>query len=108
MSFDDADSLALKWACFHPLENCLPNLLFFIYCSSLSPDADPDGSFQREGFARQSMSEKRTKQYENAAQLEIIRSRKSKSMDLGKCFARLILRINVEFFFSLVFPELTH
>ncbi|XP_061522324.1 partitioning defective 3 homolog isoform X2 [Phycodurus eques] len=50
---------------------------------SLSPDADPDGSFQREGFARQSMSEKRTKQYENAAQLEIIKSRKSKSMDLG-------------------------
>ncbi|XP_057681039.1 partitioning defective 3 homolog [Corythoichthys intestinalis] len=50
---------------------------------SLSPDADPNGSFQREGFARQSMSEKRTKQYENAAQLEIIKSRKSKSMDLG-------------------------
>ncbi|XP_051910666.1 partitioning defective 3 homolog isoform X2 [Hippocampus zosterae] len=50
---------------------------------SLSPDADPDGSFQREGFARQSMSEKRTKQYENAAQLEIIKSRKSKSMDLA-------------------------
>ncbi|XP_077591598.1 partitioning defective 3 homolog isoform X1 [Stigmatopora nigra] len=50
---------------------------------SLSADADPDGSFQREGFARQSMSEKRTKQYENAAQLEIIKSRKSKSMDLG-------------------------
>ncbi|XP_061614984.1 partitioning defective 3 homolog isoform X5 [Phyllopteryx taeniolatus] len=49
---------------------------------SLSPDADPDGSFQREGFARQSMSEKRTKQYENAAQLDIIKSRKSKSMDL--------------------------
>ncbi|XP_077410545.1 partitioning defective 3 homolog isoform X2 [Vanacampus margaritifer] len=50
---------------------------------SLSADANPDGSFQREGFARQSMSEKRTKQYENAAQLEIIKSRKSKSMDLG-------------------------
>ncbi|XP_062415210.1 partitioning defective 3 homolog isoform X3 [Pungitius pungitius] len=50
---------------------------------SLSPDADPDGSFQREGFARQSMSEKRTKQYENAAELEIIKTRKSKSMDLG-------------------------
>ncbi|XP_077953119.1 partitioning defective 3 homolog isoform X2 [Gasterosteus aculeatus] len=50
---------------------------------SLSPDANPDGSFQREGFARQSMSEKRTKQYENAAELEIIKTRKSKSMDLG-------------------------
>uniref|UniRef100_A0A672J900 Partitioning defective 3 homolog n=1 Tax=Salarias fasciatus TaxID=181472 RepID=A0A672J900_SALFA len=53
-------------------------------CSdSLSPDADADGSFQREGFGRQSMSEKRTKQYENAAQLDIIKTRKSKSMDLG-------------------------
>ncbi|XP_017287386.1 partitioning defective 3 homolog isoform X2 [Kryptolebias marmoratus] len=50
---------------------------------SLSPDADPDISFQREGFGRQSISEKRTKQYETAAQLEIIKSRKSKSMDLG-------------------------
>ncbi|XP_074477349.1 partitioning defective 3 homolog isoform X2 [Sebastes fasciatus] len=52
---------------------------------SLSPDADadPDGSFQREGFGRQSMSEKRTKQYENANELEIIKTRKSKSMDLG-------------------------
>ncbi|XP_070708818.1 partitioning defective 3 homolog [Pempheris klunzingeri] len=50
---------------------------------SLSPDADADGSFQREGFGRQSMSEKRTKQYENAAQLEIVKTRKSKSMDLG-------------------------
>lgn len=50
---------------------------------SLSPDADPGTSFQREGYGRQSMSEKRTKQYENPAQLEIIKSRKSKSMDLG-------------------------
>ncbi|XP_073344421.1 partitioning defective 3 homolog [Pagrus major] len=49
---------------------------------TLSPDTDPDGSFQREGFGRQSMSEKRTKQYENASQLEIVKSRKSKSMDL--------------------------
>ncbi|XP_070842247.1 partitioning defective 3 homolog isoform X2 [Chaetodon trifascialis] len=49
---------------------------------SLSPDADGDVSFQREGFGRQSMSEKRTKQYENASQLEIVKSRKSKSMDL--------------------------
>ena len=52
--------------------------------SSLSPDADADGSFQREGFGRQSMSEKRIKQYENPAQLEIVKTRKSKSMDLGK------------------------
>uniref|UniRef100_A0A665VEP0 Partitioning defective 3 homolog n=1 Tax=Echeneis naucrates TaxID=173247 RepID=A0A665VEP0_ECHNA len=44
---------------------------------------DPDAAFQREGFGRQSMSEKRTKQYENAGQLEIIKTRKSKSMDLG-------------------------
>ncbi|XP_029979327.1 partitioning defective 3 homolog isoform X2 [Sphaeramia orbicularis] len=50
---------------------------------SLSPDTDADASFQREGFGRQSMSEKRTKQYENAAQLDIIKTRKSKSMDLG-------------------------
>ncbi|XP_054621187.1 partitioning defective 3 homolog isoform X2 [Dunckerocampus dactyliophorus] len=50
---------------------------------SLSPDADPDGSFQREGFGRQSMSEKRTKQYDSAAHLDIVKSRKSKSMDLA-------------------------
>ncbi|XP_056155039.1 partitioning defective 3 homolog [Lampris incognitus] len=50
---------------------------------SLSPDSDQDGTFQREGFGRQSMSEKRTKQFDNAAQLEIIKTRKSKSMDLG-------------------------
>lgn len=53
--------------------------------SSLSPDADADDtSFQREGFGRQSMSEKRIKQYENPSHLEIVKSRKSKSMDLGK------------------------
>uniref|UniRef100_A0A3Q2TB90 Par-3 family cell polarity regulator alpha, b n=1 Tax=Fundulus heteroclitus TaxID=8078 RepID=A0A3Q2TB90_FUNHE len=51
--------------------------------SSLIPDEnDPDISFQREGFGRQSMSEKRTKQFGDAAQLEIIKTRKSKSMDL--------------------------
>eukprot|EP00066_Takifugu_rubripes_P030634 XP_011619900.1 PREDICTED: partitioning defective 3 homolog isoform X3 [Takifugu rubripes] len=50
--------------------------------SSLSPDSNADASFQREGFGRQSMSEKRTKQYENPSHLEIVRSRKSKSMDL--------------------------
>uniref|UniRef100_A0A8C7VIS8 Par-3 family cell polarity regulator n=1 Tax=Oncorhynchus mykiss TaxID=8022 RepID=A0A8C7VIS8_ONCMY len=52
--------------------------------STLSPDDnDPDGAFQREGFGRQSMSEKRTKQFGDASQLEIIKTRKSKSMDLG-------------------------
>uniref|UniRef100_A0A673C7U3 PDZ domain-containing protein n=1 Tax=Sphaeramia orbicularis TaxID=375764 RepID=A0A673C7U3_9TELE len=55
----------------------------WIHEISLSPDTDADASFQREGFGRQSMSEKRTKQYENAAQLDIIKTRKSKSMDLG-------------------------
>uniref|UniRef100_A0A674PS02 Par-3 family cell polarity regulator n=1 Tax=Takifugu rubripes TaxID=31033 RepID=A0A674PS02_TAKRU len=54
------------------------------FASSLSPDSNADASFQREGFGRQSMSEKRTKQYENPSHLEIVRSRKSKSMDLGK------------------------
>ncbi|XP_065150842.2 partitioning defective 3 homolog isoform X1 [Paramisgurnus dabryanus] len=49
---------------------------------TLGPDTDMDAVFEREGFGRQSMSEKRTKQYANAAQLEIIKSRKSKSMDL--------------------------
>ncbi|XP_027146949.1 par-3 family cell polarity regulator alpha, b isoform X3 [Larimichthys crocea] len=52
--------------------------------SQLSPDEnDPDPAFQREGFGRQSMSEKRTKQFGDASQLEIIKTRKSKSMDLG-------------------------
>uniref|UniRef100_A0A4W5JXR4 Par-3 family cell polarity regulator n=1 Tax=Hucho hucho TaxID=62062 RepID=A0A4W5JXR4_9TELE len=56
---------------------------------SLSPDTeDPEDSFQREGFGRQSMSEKRTKQFgDNANQLEIIKTRKSKSMDLGKNYS---------------------
>ncbi|XP_070397642.1 par-3 family cell polarity regulator alpha, b isoform X5 [Nothobranchius furzeri] len=50
---------------------------------SMNPDENhPDGAFQREGFGRQSMSEKRTKQFGDAAQLEIIKTRKSKSMDL--------------------------
>lgn len=53
-------------------------------CSSRSPDQnDPDATFLREGFGRQSMSEKRTKQFGDASQLEIIKTRKSKSMDLG-------------------------
>ncbi|AWP03622.1 putative partitioning defective 3 -like [Scophthalmus maximus] len=51
--------------------------------SALVPDEnDPDGAFQREGFGRQSMSEKRIKQFGDAGQLEIIKTRKSKSMDL--------------------------
>ncbi|XP_019748437.1 par-3 family cell polarity regulator alpha, b isoform X4 [Hippocampus comes] len=45
--------------------------------------ANADAAFQREGFGRQSMSEKRTKQFGDASQLEIIKTRKSKSMDLG-------------------------
>ncbi|XP_061094356.1 partitioning defective 3 homolog isoform X1 [Conger conger] len=49
---------------------------------TLSPDADPDNNFQREGFGRQSMSEKRTKQFGDASQMEFIKTRKSKSMDL--------------------------
>lgn len=59
-------------------------LIFNPPYSSLSPDENnPDPAFQREGFGRQSMSEKRTKQFGDAAQLEIIKTRKSKSMDLG-------------------------
>uniref|UniRef100_A0A4W3JMJ6 Partitioning defective 3 homolog n=1 Tax=Callorhinchus milii TaxID=7868 RepID=A0A4W3JMJ6_CALMI len=47
------------------------------------PDVDPATAFQREGFGRQSMSEKRTKQFGDATQLEFVKTRKSKSMDLG-------------------------
>ncbi|XP_034984905.1 partitioning defective 3 homolog isoform X2 [Zootoca vivipara] len=50
---------------------------------TLSPDADPALAFQREGFGRQSMSEKRTKQFSDASQLDFVKTRKSKSMDLG-------------------------
>ncbi|XP_036082741.1 partitioning defective 3 homolog isoform X2 [Rousettus aegyptiacus] len=49
---------------------------------SLSPDVDPALAFQREGFGRQSMSEKRTKQFSDASQLDFVKTRKSKSMDL--------------------------
>ncbi|XP_026528011.1 partitioning defective 3 homolog isoform X2 [Notechis scutatus] len=49
----------------------------------LSPDMDPGLAFQREGFGRQSMSEKRAKQFSDASQLDIVKTRKSKSMDLG-------------------------
>ncbi|KAE8595816.1 hypothetical protein XENTR_v10015886 [Xenopus tropicalis] len=50
--------------------------------STLSPDMDPSLAFQREGFGRQSMSEKRTKQFGDASQLDFVKTRKSKSMDL--------------------------
>lgn len=61
-----------------------PSLVLNPPSSSLSPDDNnPDAAFQREGFGRQSMSEKRTKQFGDASQLEIIKTRKSKSMDLG-------------------------
>lgn len=60
--------------------------------SSAPPDENhPDGAFQREGFGRQSMSEKRTKQFGDASQLEIIKTRKSKSMDLGRVFKNFLL-----------------
>ncbi|XP_007504822.2 partitioning defective 3 homolog isoform X23 [Monodelphis domestica] len=55
---------------------------------SLSPDADPVLTFQREGFGRQSMSEKRTKQFSDASQLDFVKTRKSKSMDLGSSPSR--------------------
>ncbi|KAM4688544.1 partitioning defective 3 homolog isoform 2-T2 [Discoglossus pictus] len=51
--------------------------------STLSPDVDPSLAFQREGFGRQSMSEKRTKQFGDANQMEFVKTRKSKSMDLA-------------------------
>lgn len=82
------------------------HIYFFSFTSSsLSPDADVDASFQREGFGRQSMSEKRTKQYENPSHLEIVKSRKSKSMDLGKCctqnmYLTLICRHSCLFVFT--------
>uniref|UniRef100_A0A8C1UED3 Par-3 family cell polarity regulator alpha, b n=1 Tax=Cyprinus carpio TaxID=7962 RepID=A0A8C1UED3_CYPCA len=53
------------------------------FADQLSDSFDDLPVFQREGFGRQSMSEKRTKQYGDASQLDIIKTRKSKSMDLG-------------------------
>ncbi|GCB79150.1 hypothetical protein scyTo_0015939, partial [Scyliorhinus torazame] len=49
----------------------------------LSPDVNSATAFQREGFGRQSMSEKRTKQFGDATQLDFVKTRKSKSMDLA-------------------------
>ncbi|XP_075683576.1 partitioning defective 3 homolog isoform X7 [Rhinoderma darwinii] len=57
--------------------------------STLSPDVDPSLAFQREGFARQSMSEKRTKQFGDASQMDFVKTRKSKSMDLVADEARI-------------------
>ncbi|XP_062900431.1 partitioning defective 3 homolog isoform X2 [Mobula hypostoma] len=50
---------------------------------ALNSDVDPAIAFQREGFGRQSMSEKRTKQFGDANQLDFVKTRKSKSMDLA-------------------------
>lgn len=70
---------------------CAPLTPVNLPSSSLSPDENhPDAAFQREGFGRQSMSEKRTKQFGDATQLEIIKTRKSKSMDLGTTFKTLV------------------
>ncbi|XP_069585785.1 partitioning defective 3 homolog isoform X12 [Ranitomeya imitator] len=57
--------------------------------STLSPDVDPSLAFQREGFGRQSMSEKRTKQFGDASQIDFVKTRKSKSMDLVADEARI-------------------
>lgn len=67
----------------------------------MSPDENnPDAAFQREGFGRQSMSEKRTKQFGDAAQLEIIKTRKSKSMDLGTALRTFMFRAQIFFKFQ--------
>ncbi|XP_068529654.1 partitioning defective 3 homolog isoform X19 [Anas acuta] len=62
---------------------------------TLSPDVDPVLAFQREGFGRQSMSEKRTKQFSDASQLEFVKTRKSKSMDLGNSEVRNLVTLNI-------------
>ncbi|XP_048808115.1 partitioning defective 3 homolog isoform X16 [Lagopus muta] len=62
---------------------------------TLSPDVDPVLAFQREGFGRQSMSEKRTKQFSDASQLEFVKTRKSKSMDLGNSEVRKLVTLNI-------------
>ncbi|KFO18909.1 Partitioning defective 3 like protein [Fukomys damarensis] len=72
MGFVPSDATAWAQAAIGDSANC-----------SLSPDVDPVLAFQREGFGRQSMSEKRTKQFSDASQLDFVKTRKSKSMDLG-------------------------
>ncbi|CAM9700479.1 unnamed protein product [Lampetra planeri] len=49
----------------------------------LQPQLDPALAFQREGFGRQSVSEKRTVQYGDPSHLEVLKARKSKSMDMS-------------------------
>uniref|UniRef100_A0A4W3JMG6 Partitioning defective 3 homolog n=1 Tax=Callorhinchus milii TaxID=7868 RepID=A0A4W3JMG6_CALMI len=71
-------------------EQCLNSYILLAstsHCSQgysvyLPPPPNPATAFQREGFGRQSMSEKRTKQFGDATQLEFVKTRKSKSMDL--------------------------
>uniref|UniRef100_A0A9J7Z9S7 Par-3 family cell polarity regulator alpha, b n=1 Tax=Cyprinus carpio carpio TaxID=630221 RepID=A0A9J7Z9S7_CYPCA len=62
---------------------CCDLISLFLSPSLSTSIANGEEVFQREGFGRQSMSEKRTKQYGDASQLDIIKTRKSKSMDLG-------------------------
>uniref|UniRef100_S4RLE2 PDZ domain-containing protein n=1 Tax=Petromyzon marinus TaxID=7757 RepID=S4RLE2_PETMA len=50
--------------------------------SSTQGQLDPALAFQREGFGRQSVSEKRTVQYGDPSHLEVLKARKSKSMDM--------------------------
>ncbi|XP_029109212.1 partitioning defective 3 homolog isoform X8 [Scleropages formosus] len=52
-------------------------------CLEQDQDIDPADAFQREGFGRQSVSEKRTKQCGDPSQPEAVKTRKSKSMDLA-------------------------
>lgn len=103
----------------HDYDRCLCAfmLCFFPFpYSTLSPDVDPVLAFQREGFGRQSMSEKRTKQFSDASQLEFVKTRKSKSMDLGikfrlvfpqcyisTCFFKLQLRCLLFYVLVLLF-----
>ncbi|XP_078722306.1 partitioning defective 3 homolog isoform X2 [Lampetra fluviatilis] len=51
--------------------------------SSTQGQLDPALAFQREGFGRQSVSEKRTVQYGDPSHLEVLKARKSKSMDMS-------------------------
>lgn len=83
----------------HDYDRCMLVWSYFLSPSStLSPDVDPALAFQREGFGRQSMSEKRTKQFSDASQLEFVKTRKSKSMDLG---------IEFRLFFGVLFQHVS-
>ncbi|XP_061411624.1 partitioning defective 3 homolog isoform X3 [Lethenteron reissneri] len=49
-----------------------------------SEESSPQSvAFEREGFGRQSMSERRSKRFTDASRLQALKSRKSKSMDLA-------------------------